>query len=56
MNFIGIDTGRNATKVVSATTTTFPSIVGTARNLRLESAADIPGFGHRSFRVCFGKI
>lgn len=40
MNFIGIDTGRNSTKVVSNTTTTFPSIVGTARNLRLENAAD----------------
>lgn len=40
MNFIGIDTGRNSTKVASNTIAAFPSVVGTARDLRLENTAD----------------
>lgn len=40
MNYVGIDTGRKATKVAGDRIITFPSAVGTARALRLESKQD----------------
>jgi plasmid segregation protein ParM len=40
LNFVGVDTGRKATKVSGERVITFPSAVGTARPLRLENGQD----------------
>jgi plasmid segregation protein ParM len=40
INFVGIDSGRNATKVAAERIFSFPSRIGTARQLQLESGLD----------------